>query len=347
MSARRVDVTPVAVAAGDGTTLRTLHVSASPARARGTVLIRTPYDASRLVSEASSWARAGYHAYVQDVRGRHGSGGRWIPYEHEGPDGADTVRALATAGRVHGPLLLSGSSYGAYAALEATRVLTRTGGPRPAGIVAMVPALGLWDTAHAPDGTPRVRDRLGWWLQHGCGRVSGPAVPPAALDLLCARAEQGGVRSVLDDLPPEILAVLPRSAAATAQADLPVLWRRLWDAPRPDPVARWSPMNLPLLVVTGDDDFFAEDARLLAGSWPGPASLVTGGWGHGMGTELAQDHPVRAALRTWGGLMPVVTAWAEAAAAYHPTTLQARRLQAWLRLDPRSGWIPTSPRRAA
>ncbi|MFC8887534.1 CocE/NonD family hydrolase, partial [Streptomyces cinereoruber] len=56
------------------------------------VLVRTPYDRSRHRAEAHGWARRGFAAVVQDVRGRFASAGEWRPYENEAADGAVTAR---------------------------------------------------------------------------------------------------------------------------------------------------------------------------------------------------------------------------------------------------------------
>ncbi|NYV78338.1 CocE/NonD family hydrolase, partial [Streptomyces sp. UH6] len=64
------------------------------------VLIRTPYDRTRHLPEARGWARHGFAAVVQDVRGRFGSAGsagerqagEWRPYAHELTDGTRTSR---------------------------------------------------------------------------------------------------------------------------------------------------------------------------------------------------------------------------------------------------------------
>jgi len=80
-----------------------------------TVLRRTPYgrgepaagaslDATRIVS-------AGYNLLVQDVRGRHGSGGRFEPYLSEAVDGADTIAWIAGQRWSNGRVFMIGRSY--------------------------------------------------------------------------------------------------------------------------------------------------------------------------------------------------------------------------------------------
>ncbi|MBW3085513.1 Cocaine esterase [Austwickia sp. TVS 96-490-7B] len=330
LPAATTSATTVPITTVDGHRLHTLHLPATTTDTRGTVLLRTPYGVEALLPEARSWAGAGYRTYLQDVRGRYRSEGHWTPYAHEGSDGADTVRALHRDGGITGPLLLSGSSYGAHAAIDTARALTVTDSlsARPAGVIAMVPALGLWDTAHAPDGTPRLRDRIGWWWQHGHGSISHTPLDPTTLDALTHRATHSQVTELFADHP-----------------DLDGPWRRLWSAPRPDPTTRWSGLHTPLLVIGGSRDFFAEDSRCLVQHWPGPAALLWGDWGHGLGTHLPATHPVRQALRAHGGLLPPILTWADAAAHHqqHPDVPHPH-LTARCRLDPIHGWRPLPDR---
>lgn len=59
-----------------------------------TVYIRHPYDRRRWpegLSGAENFVRQGYAVVVQDIRGKHGSDGDFIPYQHGADDGVDTV----------------------------------------------------------------------------------------------------------------------------------------------------------------------------------------------------------------------------------------------------------------
>ncbi|WP_228453060.1 CocE/NonD family hydrolase, partial [Streptomyces alkaliterrae] len=57
-----------------------------------TVLIRTPYGRTGHRAELAGWARHGFAAVAQDVRGRHDSDGDWRPYTTEDRDGTATAR---------------------------------------------------------------------------------------------------------------------------------------------------------------------------------------------------------------------------------------------------------------
>lgn len=256
---------------------------------QGTVLIRTPYGRGQYGAQAGAWQRAGYDVVVQDVRGRYGSAGEWHPYSCEGDDGSRTVISLARAGLIRGPLVLAGASYDAHCALEAARALeTSASAIRAAAVVAMVPALGLFETARNPDGTPRFGNRIGWWHMHGFGRESSPPLAPAELERRCRIAREQGPEQLVRDA----------EYGSGAQA----AWARLWSAPRTDLEARYGRMKTPLLLISGRNDFFAAEALALAAAWSGGrTSLLWGPWGHRLAGDL--DAGTAAALSAQGGLM--------------------------------------------
>lgn len=268
-------------------------LSSKPGWPRGTILIRTPYGRGQYEAQAGAWQHAGYDVIVQDVRGRYGSTGEWHPYCREGDDGAATAICLARAGLLRGPLVLAGASYDAHCALEAARTLetTRSGSGtaiRAAAVVALVPALGLFETARDPDGTPRLTDRIGWWHMHGFGRESAPPLAPAELERRSRTAADQGPEQLVHDAE-----YGPGSRAA---------WARLWSAPRTDLQARYGMRNTPLLLVSGQNDFFAAEALALAAAWSGGrTALLWGPWGHRLAADL--DAGTASALRAQGGLM--------------------------------------------
>lgn len=279
------DARPHTCIADDGAVLRGWVWE--PAAARGTVLLRTPYGAWRQGETARAWARRGYRCVVQDVRGRHESDGRWHPYGREGADGraaVDAVRALDPGL----PVVLSGGSYDAHAALEAARAVEVD------ALVVLVPALGLAETAWDDRDRPQLRDRVGWWHQHGRGRRS---FAPLSDDELASRAAR-------------CAEVGPLRAAAEWGWDAQTMsgWRRLWSATRVDLVRRYGDIDRPLLLVRGDDDFFFDHAGRLAASWRGEVHVVDGPWGHRLAADIA-DEGVRERLRRAGGIAAVLDAW--------------------------------------
>jgi uncharacterized protein len=86
------------------------------------VITRTPYNRSDERDFAIYFARHGYVALTQDVRGRYDSEGEWYPLVHEADDGYDVQEWAARQPWSNGQVLLYGSSYGAIQQwLSATR----------------------------------------------------------------------------------------------------------------------------------------------------------------------------------------------------------------------------------
>lgn len=101
------------------------------------LLVRTPYGKEAERGDdafALRAARAGYVVVVQDVRGRHRSGGVFEPYRQEGRDGYDTIAWVAGLPYCNGRVGMTGLSYPAavqwLAAVEA-----------PPQLQAMAPAM--------------------------------------------------------------------------------------------------------------------------------------------------------------------------------------------------------------
>lgn len=249
-----------------GTAVLSGELTPHLAERRGIVLIRTPYDARAHRPMAASLARRGWDCLVQDVRGRHASTGAWMPYAHEAADGVATIAALRAAGH-DGPLVLLGASYAAHTALEAARVV---GAGEVDAVVALVPALGLYETAYDVHRRPQHRDRLGWWSRHGFTRHDAPPLGAAALDTATRVAETVGAFAAARWLGWDEV----RMGA----------WHRLWTADPLDLTARYGGLGMPLLIVTGDHDPFDGQARRLADATtrgPGPvAAVLSGPWGH-------------------------------------------------------------------
>lgn len=222
------------------------------------LVLRTPYDSAALLPEAAGWAARGIGTVLQDVRGRHGSPGRFSPFRGEDVDGARLVGWVRD--RIGGPVVLYGPSYSAHCAVSAHAL-------EPADALAvLVPACGLAETARTVDGAFELAHRIGWWRTHTGARRSRHPRPldPATLTAMAA-------------LPPEEVG----DRLGLPQPE----WRSLVAARR-DPAARdvgWAALApVPLLVLGGTRDWFAADARDLAAAWPGPTRLVLGPWDHSL-----------------------------------------------------------------
>ncbi|MEV0677445.1 CocE/NonD family hydrolase [Actinosynnema sp. NPDC050436] len=154
------------------------HTLVAADRDAPVVLIRTPYGRHHHLAEAEAWRRRGFSCVVGDVRGRHGSAGRFRPYRNEAVDGATVVDALARLGFRR--VIAAGSSYAAYCAVTAAIA-------RPdavVGVLAAVPALGLGETAREPGGAARLACRVGWWGEHAATAASADLAATPVVDLV-------------------------------------------------------------------------------------------------------------------------------------------------------------------
>jgi putative CocE/NonD family hydrolase len=101
-----------------------------------TLVYRTPYDRKRSRENAvvSGAVERGYAVVLQDVRGRYGSEGVFVPYRNEGRDGYDTIEWAAAQSWSTGEIGTFGLSYpGAVQWLAAVE--------SPPHLKAMVPAM--------------------------------------------------------------------------------------------------------------------------------------------------------------------------------------------------------------
>lgn len=236
------------------------------------VLVRTPYDRTRHRAEARGWARRGFAAVVQDVRGRFASPGEWHPYADEAADGAATVRWIRRQPWSDGRLVAVGASYAAHCAL--VLALDVPEDARPHAVIAAVPALGPAETAREASGVERLLSRVGWWAAHGDRRDSDES----ALDKALAADPALLTHLPLTGLPERLGRSLPSWAG---------LWRH---RDRGRLVSRAAHAAVPLLAVGGHHDHFTEDTVALWRAWGGPsARLLLGPWGHGLVTAPGPD----------------------------------------------------------
>jgi uncharacterized protein len=75
------------------------------------IMERTPYDKEGKVNEGRYFARRGYVAVMQDVRGRFASEGEWYAFAKEAPDGFDSVEWAAAQPWCDGSVGTMGGSY--------------------------------------------------------------------------------------------------------------------------------------------------------------------------------------------------------------------------------------------
>lgn len=77
------------------------------------VVLRTPYGAQQTHTDWGNMflAERGYAVLLQDTRGRFGSGGTFVPVEHEREDGAATIRWVREQQWCDGRVAVFGPSY--------------------------------------------------------------------------------------------------------------------------------------------------------------------------------------------------------------------------------------------
>jgi len=103
---------------------------------RPAVLMRTPYDRTRAMTEMSRYfAERGYMAVTQDCRGRYGSEGKFLALRQEPEDGYDTIEWVAHHKACSGKVGMYGVSYMAWDQYE---VATLT----PPSLATMMPHCG-------------------------------------------------------------------------------------------------------------------------------------------------------------------------------------------------------------
>ncbi|MGQ4489849.1 CocE/NonD family hydrolase [Streptomyces sp. SAS_281] len=147
----------------DGTRLRTLLLIPHGPGPWPALLTRHPYDAAREEREGmldvGRLAAAGYLVALQDVRGRYGSEGLFVPCAQEVDDGADTVAWLSALPECDGTVGMWGASYASdtqFAALLGGAPALRAIAP------AMTPALSALDGFRFRGGVPEIGSTLAW-----------------------------------------------------------------------------------------------------------------------------------------------------------------------------------------
>ncbi|HEY7411206.1 MAG TPA: CocE/NonD family hydrolase [Vicinamibacteria bacterium] len=295
----------VGVRMRDGVTLRA-DVWRPAARGRfPTLVYRTPYDRKQAPASYTTIRRAverGYAVVAQDVRGRHGSEGEFVPYANEGRDGYDTIEWAAAQPWSDGRVGTFGLSYpGAaqwLAALEA-----------PPHLLAMVPAM-TFSTARNFIYSGGVFD-MSWtaWIWNTIA-----ADVRARKGLPGPRADEA-VEREWARLGPLVQRRLPISDLPEFREVAPFLFEWMRHPPG-DPYwdflevrGRYGRVTAAVLNLSGwhDEAYGPEGAitnfrGLVAARAGAPprARLLLGPWIHGSATMNARDGQVRAGDRAFG-----------------------------------------------
>lgn len=273
----------------DGVELLT-DVYAPVGTSRGTLLMRTPYGRTGLIT-ARYFATHGFRVVNQSCRGTFGSGGDFEPFRREIDDGADTVAWLRQQDWFGGRFALCGPSYLGYAAWA---LMTDPPPELAAAVIAV--------TAHDNH-----------WVVHGAGAFSLEQIL-ALLDGF-GQLEDGVVRGIprfvtaSRRLKPGFEELPLVQAQETVLAGSTMPYREWLTSPRADdPV--WRPMRLgqalervevPVLLQEGWQDRFVdqmiEQYEVLRDRGV-DVGLTIGPWTH-----------VEAATKGWGPMMEETLDW--------------------------------------
>lgn len=197
------------------------------------VLMRTPYNAIAGGTDLLDAPDRGFACVRQDVRGRHLSGGEWIPWFSEKNDGEDTLAWIAAQPWCNGRIVMSGGSYLAATQLAAAM----SGHPALKGITPGLFGSEFYHTCYR-GGAFRLAWQTCWTLE------------PRQV------SDQDAIRAHLP---------LRRTDVYCGPAPN-AFWRGALDHPRPD--GFWQPSSLrenvaaittPALIRTGWFDLFVSD----------------------------------------------------------------------------------------
>ncbi|WP_155287785.1 CocE/NonD family hydrolase [Lacticaseibacillus zhaodongensis] len=250
------------------------------------VMERTPYDRRRLIPGMQRFVQRGYAVVLQDVRGRSGSEGEWVPMKHERDDGADTLNWIAQQPWSNGRVGMIGGSYDGYVQWAAAA----SGNPHLKAIVSMVTAGGPFTDILYRKGMP-MAGLAAWFFA-----VSSREFTPQ--------------RMVRDDWD-ELLKVRPLSKIPEAALghDIPGYTELLQHQQYDDYLADFDWQNftdkitVPAFIQSGwyDDDAVGttEAMRVTADYQKGQRKIVLGPWLHGGNAQydLGDIHLSPAAVR--------------------------------------------------
>jgi uncharacterized protein len=232
----------------DGVELLGDHYAAADEGA-GTVLIRSPYGASALVSAvfAGRYVAAGYHVLLVRCRGTAGSGGAFEPMRREVDDGADTVAWLRRQPWFGGRFATVGASYLGFVQWA----LLMDPPPELAAAVIQVGPHDFSATAYA-GGAFALNDFLGW--SDSAAHQDGTGLVRTLLRGATATRRQAPA-----------MAALPVVGAGDELLEGGAPWYPDWAGRRDLTDPFWAPMQLgaaldrvrvPVLLQTGWQDLF-------------------------------------------------------------------------------------------
>jgi uncharacterized protein len=136
------------------------------------LIVRTPYGVQRDGMQAPliRFAQQGYAAFIQDVRGRYESEGKWEPFRTEANDGFDTIEWAAKQPWSNGKVAMQGGSYLGH-------VQWRAATQAPPSLVTMFPAVAstsIYKNWLSHGGAFRLSFNYGWGVVRMPNRIMLP-----------------------------------------------------------------------------------------------------------------------------------------------------------------------------
>lgn len=175
----------VRIVMSDGTRLAaTLYRPKRAGEKLATVYIALPYDRQRYpeaLGAAVFFARHGYAVLLQDVRGKFGSGGEFLPWRHATADGVASVDWIIRQPWSNGKV----GTFGCSALGEVQYALARARHPAHAAMIpigaggAIGSAGGSYEYFGSYEGgIPLLASALGWFAQHGATQPDAAPMRP-------------------------------------------------------------------------------------------------------------------------------------------------------------------------
>jgi putative CocE/NonD family hydrolase len=249
------------------------------------LLHRTPYDkkARGRVEEANYYARHGYIAVVQDVRGRYASEGTFTKYIGEGQDGYDTIEHLARLPYTNGHVGMWGTSYAAHVQANAAKL-------RPPHLATIVLNMGGiengWDHKVRNNGAFE-NQQLTWAFRNLATETEDPVVRERLArerieDWLLAAPLRKGLNplSIAPNFEDYVLEMMTHGDYDDDYfKHLDVNWTEHYDATA----------DIPMMLVSGWYDSYAggtvRNYVELSKRLDSPVHLMMGPWTHGRNTR--------------------------------------------------------------
>ncbi|HEV2597897.1 CocE/NonD family hydrolase [Sphingopyxis sp.] len=253
----------------DGVALATDLWLPDDAQPVAAILIRTPYDKSRLASDfirPQQLVESGFAVAVQDTRGRFASGGKWTPldWEQEGLDGFDSIEWLASQPWCDGNVGMAGTSYAGIVQFAAAAL-------SPPALRAIAPTMtGVAQGEIAETGGA-------FWLDHLFGWLCAVGIDWA---LENGRPDTANMFAGWLSEPAPLHESHPVSAAPIfALPDFPVTHDRLSRDPITPAVSPAS-VAMPILAIGGWFDMYLRASIAAGTEGTSPRHLVLGPWAH-------------------------------------------------------------------